>query len=181
MTSMAEIKPIHIIGQGAWDNRFLDLAAFIASWSKDPSTKCGAVITCGNSILSVGYNGFPKGIEDDDRLKDRKKKYPRIVHAEVNALIHAGKLPFMSMGTVAFGTVATLYTWPFQPCADCTKHLIQAGIHRVVAPICTDDEISERWKTSTNIAADMFREAGVTLLLKTETEEQEMKRGFIGA
>ena len=59
-----------------WDYRFLDLAEFISSWSKDPSTKVGAVIVDKNNrIVSVGYNGFPKHIEDNDRLKERDIKY----------------------------------------------------------------------------------------------------------
>ena len=49
-----------------WDKRFLELAKLVGSWSKDPSTKVGAVIVdCNNRIISVGYNGFPKGVKDN--------------------------------------------------------------------------------------------------------------------
>ena len=57
-----------------WDNRFIDLAKLVGSWSKDPSTQVGAVIVDQkNRIVSVGYNGFPQKISDNDRLNDRDK------------------------------------------------------------------------------------------------------------
>jgi dCMP deaminase len=75
-----------------WHNRFLDLAKFISGWSKDPSTKVGAVIVDKNKrIVSVGYNGFPKDVKDDNRLYDRESKYLIIIHAEINAILFANK------------------------------------------------------------------------------------------
>ena len=66
-----------------WHQRFLALAAHVGSWSKDPSTKVGAVIVRNDrTIVSVGYNGFPRHCDDDPELyADRTKKYPRTVHA----------------------------------------------------------------------------------------------------
>ena len=61
-----------------WDNRFYDLAAYIADWSKDPSTKVGAVIVDPKNkrIVSTGFNGFPFGVEDTaERLENRDVKY----------------------------------------------------------------------------------------------------------
>ena len=77
-----------------WDQRFLDLAAHIAGWSKDPSTKVGCVVVGEDrEIRSTGFNGFPRGISDDnDRLTDREKKYPLICHAEENAIMHAARI-----------------------------------------------------------------------------------------
>ena len=73
-----------------WDKRFLELASVVGSWSKDPSTKVGAVIVNENKqIVSMGYNGFPRGVRDDYRLENRETKYNLIVHAEANAIIHA--------------------------------------------------------------------------------------------
>lgn len=72
--------------------QFLDFAQYIAAnWSKDPSTKVGAVIVNPyNRIVSTGYNGFPWSIEDDpDLLEDRDQKMKFMVHAEANALVHA--------------------------------------------------------------------------------------------
>lgn len=109
-----------------WDARFLSLAAHIATWSKDPSTKCGAVIVRPDrTIASLGYNGFPRGVEDTPHLlNNREEKYKRVVHAEVNALLFARE-PVKGYA---------LYTWPFLPCCRCAAQIIQSGIERVVAP-----------------------------------------------
>ena len=73
-----------------WDCRLIELAKTISTWSKDPSTKVGAVIVDSNRrILSTGYNGFPKGIKDDERLENRDEKLEMIVHAEINAILFA--------------------------------------------------------------------------------------------
>ena len=74
-----------------WDKKYLDLARCIASWSKDPSTKIGAVaIGLKGQVLAQGYNGFPRGIEDTyDRLNIREEKYKYIVHAEMNCVFNA--------------------------------------------------------------------------------------------
>jgi len=63
-----------------WDVRFVKLAMHIANWSKDPSTKVGCVVVGEDrEIRSTGFNGFPRGIEDDEeRLLDREQKYPLI-------------------------------------------------------------------------------------------------------
>ena len=141
-----------------WDIRFLSLAEHVSQWSKDPSTKVGAVIVRPDrTILSVGYNGFPRGVKDwPERLADRDTKYPMTVHAEANAIIHGGS---------AEG--CTLYTWPFPPCCDCAGLIIQAGIKRVIAPSPTRDQRS-RWGASFNLAMDMFKEAGVEAKWLTE-------------
>jgi dCMP deaminase len=107
----------------SWDKRFLELAELVSSWSKDPSTKVGAVIVDNqNIIVSVGFNGFPKGIKDNDRLNHRDSKYQIIVHAENNALMFA-KRPLDG---------CTIYTYPFMPCPRCAGMIIQSGIKRVV-------------------------------------------------
>jgi len=74
-----------------WDDRFLSLTQFIASWSKDPSTKVGAVIADQNNrIVSMGYNGLPVGVKDHtERYSDRERKLAMIVHGEMNAILFA--------------------------------------------------------------------------------------------
>ena len=73
-----------------WDRRFLEMAALVSTWSKDPSTKVGAVITRGKFVVSLGFNGHPAGVEDSDaRLHDREMKYRTIIHAELNAILSA--------------------------------------------------------------------------------------------
>jgi dCMP deaminase len=139
-----------------WNNRFLGLAAHVAGWSKDPSTQVGAVIADSlNRIVSLGFNGFPRGIEDDERLMDRAAKYAHIIHAEINAMLFAR----MDL------TGTSLYTWPFPPCSRCAPVIIQAGITRVFWPGSWFGEMPdlfERWKSDVAMAQSMFSEAGVT-------------------
>ena len=67
-----------------WDLRFIELAKHISGWSKDPSTKVGCVVVGEDrEIRSTGFNGFPRGIDDNpERLANRETKYPLICHAE---------------------------------------------------------------------------------------------------
>lgn len=128
--------------QEKWDRRFLELAKFVSTWSKDPSTQVGAVIVDQNRIVvGMGYNGFPRGVNDDEyRYNDREAKYKLIVHAEQNAIINAGHR--------AVG--ATIYVYPAfgKPplCSTCAKSVIQAGIVRVVGyEPEVDSERAARW------------------------------------
>lgn len=137
-----------------WDRRFMELADFIAQWSKDPSTKVGAVVVDPRNkrVVSTGFNGFPFGVEDKaERLDDRSVKYEMVVHAETNALMFAG----------GQAQNCTLYVTPLPPCARCAVLVIQAGIRRVVSP--TPDTSREPWKTQFEISSQMFKEAGVTV------------------
>lgn len=138
-----------------WDQRFLELAAHVAAWSKDPSTKCGAVLADNlNRIVSIGFNGFPRGVQDDQRLHDRDVKYRIVLHAETNALMDArGR---------AEG--CTCYVWPMPPCSNCASQLVQAGVARVVAPAPSEAQL-ERWRDSFRLSEQVFGEAGVRLLL----------------
>ena len=138
-----------------WDRRFLELAEHISTWSKDPSTKVGCVgVGEDREIRSTGFNGFPRGIEDDaERLADREQKYPLICHAEENAIMHAARTGVSLKGNTAY------VTWP--PCTRCTRSLIQAGVSEVVYP--TGIEIPERWEDDLGIAMGMMEEAGITI------------------
>ena len=139
--------------QAEWDLRFLDLAKFIAQWSKDPSTKVGAVIVDNNRrIISTGYNGFPVGIKDiPERLSNREIKYQIIVHAESNALLFA----------TSSLKDCTIYTWPFIPCSTCCGLIIQSGIARVVS-INNDNP---RWVDNFKLSEGLFKEAGINVTL----------------
>lgn len=143
-----------VTNETKWDLRFLDMAKYVAQWSKDPSTKTGAVLTTPDRfVLSVGYNGFPAGVADDHRLLDRDTKYAMIVHCERNAVLHA-------MGPVKG---ATLYTWPFGSCTVCASMMITAGVKRVVFPACPPDKL-ERWGADLIRAENLYREAGVIVV-----------------
>lgn len=134
-----------------WDERFLSLANVVGSWSKDPSTCVGAVIADGNKIISLGFNGFPSGIKDDySLLKDRNEKYPRIIHAEVNAILSAKR------DLDGF----TIYTNPVPPCSACSSCIIQSGIKRVVCFI-NHSEYMERREKDIERSMDMFKQVGI--------------------
>jgi dCMP deaminase len=144
--------------QEKWDNRFLDLAKLISTWSKDPSTKTGCVIVKDRQILATGYNGFPRGVEDrPERYNDRPTKYRFIEHCDRNAIYQAAKVGVSLVG-------ATMYlTGP--PCHDCTRGIIQSGI-TVVAypynnPFDNDPKLHERWADSMQAAHAMLFEAGI--------------------
>lgn len=117
-----------------WDERWLELAKFVSQWSKDPSTKVGAVIAKGKQLISLGYNGFPASCPDHEEwLNDRPTKYKLVTHAEVNAV-------FNSQQSVKG---CTLYTYPLPPCATCASLLAAAGIefvHSIYDPGATQTQ-----------------------------------------
>jgi dCMP deaminase len=147
---------------GKWHGRFLDLATLVGSWSKDPSMKVGAVIVAPDrSVLGTGYNGFPRGVVDrKEWLDHRPTKYMTIVHAELNAILAAN--------AVLRGSEATLYCSAGFPCPDCMKHIIQAGIRRVVFPPqfvrSVDTAQAIDWDERSAHSAAMAEDAGVTLV-----------------
>lgn len=142
-----------------WDERFMRLAREISTWSKDPSSKIGAVIVNEDRhILATGYNGFPRGIEDtEERLNDREQKYPKIVHAETNALMNA-----LYNGVCVKG--AAIYVYGLPVCPDCAKLIIQSGIKRIVLspdPYISITNWSDKWN---NLSKPMFKEVGDILI-----------------
>lgn len=136
-----------------WDKRYIGLAKHIATWSKDPSTKIGAVaIGEKGQVLAQGYNGFPRGITDsDDRLMHRETKYKYVVHAEMNCIYNATYNGVSLQG-------ATIYIHGLPICHECAKGLIQVGIKRVVYQ---SDMIPAKWAESNKQTMEFFSEAGV--------------------
>jgi dCMP deaminase len=145
-----------------WDLKYLEMAELVSEWSKD-NAKVGAVIVRNNRVIATGFNGFPTDVLDlEDRLKDRVKKLDMTVHAEVNALIVAGRS--------AEG--ATLYVHGKPVCCRCAASIIQVGIKRVVA-MHPDEELARqheknkgepteddlKWFEAGNTALEMFLEA----------------------
>lgn len=111
------------------------MARLVSTWSKDPSTQTGAVITDDRRVVSVGFNGFPQRMPDHPELySNREEKYSRVVHCEVNAQLFSGR-PIVG---------CTLYTWPFASCDRCAVQMLQAGIDRFVFPE-PDAEKLTRW------------------------------------
>ena len=133
-----------------WHKRYMELARQVASWSKDPSTQCGAVIVGKEGqVISQGYNGFPRIMRDDGELyKDRPTKYKRIIHAEMNAIYNSALNGVSPKG-------ATIYIHGLPCCHECAKAIIQCGVERVVMNKHTDNT---RWGESCSDAQDFFKE-----------------------
>lgn len=140
-----------------WDRRFINIAKEISTWSKDPSTKVGAVIVSPDrDIVSTGYNGFPRNVEDcTDDYDDRDKKYLKVVHAEMNAIIRAKKDI----------SGHTLYVYPIQACPHCAASIIQTGIKRIVAL----DTEHERLSSLFPVSRDMFEQAGISVTIYSKS------------
>ncbi|WP_305462766.1 deoxycytidylate deaminase [Photobacterium leiognathi] len=147
-----------------WDQRFCELAKHVSTWSRD-STKVGAVLfSKKGGDITVGYNGFPIGVEDTaERYDDKDTKLEFVVHAEVNAIIAAGS---RAQG-------ATLYVYGKPICARCAGPIIQSGIKRVVAmePKTGTDS---RWDKSGKLAYQMFIEAGIDVGFYSVDDENEV-------
>ncbi len=120
----------------------MELARTISTWSKDPRTKVGSVIVdSSRRVVGMGYNGFPRGVDDNWRdYADRDSKLPRVVHAELNAILNSVQ---HLEGKTLYATKA--------PCTECAKAIIQSGITRAVFPLDGVDDIT----------LEMFDQAGV--------------------
>lgn len=135
-----------------WNDRFMGLAFHIAQWSRDPSTKVGAVIVDqGKRIISVGFNGFPRGVKDEN-LDNRELKYKKTIHAEMNAIHFANR---NLEGSIIFVTHPT--------CAQCAANIIQAGIKEVVVPV-PEESFMSRWGDDWKIALEMYEEANIKVV-----------------
>lgn len=129
----------------------LDMAEHVSKLSKDPSTQVGAIIfDPKRRIVSAGYNGFARGVEDTvERLDDRPTKYRLTLHAEQNALMFA---------TASLDNCTLVVTHPC--CAHCAALSIQAGIKHVMWPD-PSEEFKDRWGGDMALTAQQFKEAGV--------------------
>jgi dCMP deaminase len=138
-----------------WDQRFMELACYISQWSKDRHTKVGCVIVgVENEILSIGYNNFPRGINDDVAERhERPEKYSWIEHAERNAIYNAARIGISLKGSKMY--------LPWFPCMDCARAIVQSGVSELIA--IEPDFEHTRWGTDFKQALLLFTEAGVKL------------------
>ena len=136
-----------------WSYRYIELARFVSTWSKDPSTKVGAVIfRPDGGIISLGYNGFPRGVSDSpEQLANRELKLMMTIHAEENAILSAGR-----NGTPLNDSCIAI---THHPCARCAGKIIQSGIKQVY--FTTNEELEQRWASDMIAAAVMFASANV--------------------
>lgn len=137
----------------SWDEYFMGIALLSSMRSKDPNTQVGACIVNENKkIMSVGYNGFPHGCNDDEFPWERSgeseidTKYPFVCHAELNAILNNAGAPLQG---------CSIYVALF-PCNECAKAIIQSGIKKVLY-------ISDKYKDTDGVKASkkMFDAAGV--------------------
>ncbi len=140
-----------------WRSRLLKMAKDVASWSKDQSTKVGAVITTPDGKpVSWGFNGMPMGVDDDVAERHvRPYKYKWFGHAEQNAMDLA---PIGDLSNcVMFVT--------FSPCSRCAQSIINKKIKTVVIDAeFTADKMPEHWQEDMKAAVEMLTEAGVTII-----------------
>lgn len=137
----------------SWESYFMGIAHLSALRSKDPNTQVGAVIVDEDKkVVSIGYNGFPKGCDDDtypwtSEGSTLESKYAYVVHAELNAILNS---PRSVKG-------CTIYVSLF-PCHECAKAIIQSGIKCIVYE-------SDKYADSDSVQASkrMLNSAGVSL------------------
>lgn len=136
-----------------WNKKFIEIADVLSGWSKDKNTGVGAVIADDqHRVISVGYNGFPRGTNDDvPERHERPAKYLWTEHAERNAIYSAA-----SHGSRTSG--CTIYL-RWYPCCDCARAIIQSGIKKVVCDM--PDFHDERWGEKFKVSDQLFKECGV--------------------
>jgi dCMP deaminase len=138
-----------------WDKRWSDMAELVASWSEDRSTKVGAVIVDSrNNLISIGWNGFPRGIKDLGKRHERPMKYAVTEHAERNAIFNVSAKGDSTMG-------CSMYCLWF-PCCDCARAIIQSGIKKLFCE--RPDFDHERWGNQFVTSHEMLEESGVEVI-----------------
>jgi len=147
-----------------WVARGIEVARTVAQWSKDQSTKVGAVVLMADGTpLTFAYNGFARGVDDNvPQRHERPEKYKWTSHAEENAIANLARIGAQALGT-------TLYVTHF-PCSGCARKIIQAGMVRVVIDKRSmSADFLSRWEEDMAISQAMFAEAGVEVTIFDET------------
>ena len=136
-----------------WRLRFLNVAEEVASWSKDPVTKCGCLIVTPNrQRVQWGYNGPPAGLRDDKWQKGtRERKLASTIHAEENVFL------FTTFDTAG----CWLFIYGLFPCAPCASKIVQKEISTVV---CYEEHMKEaRWNPAE--AMEILKDGGVNVVV----------------
>ena len=147
-----------------WDTYFIEHAKLAAKKSKDRSTQVGAIVVGpDNEIRSTGFNGFPRGVNDDVEYRhERPQKYKFTEHAERNCIFHAALT-----GQSLKGCILYLNFEPI-PCTDCTRAIIQSGITEIAGPDL--DFPGKGWSEDMEISKEMLEEAGIKIRRIKEEE-----------
>lgn len=143
-----------------WHRRFMEVAMLVSTWSKDESTKTGAIVVGPDrEIRATGYNGIVRGVDDNlPERQERPTKYDFFEHAERNVVYNACLTGTSLKGCVLYAT--------HYPCTDCARAIIQTGIKLVVTNKIIIDENTPKqtWRDKLNYSKEMFLEAGVEVL-----------------
>jgi dCMP deaminase len=122
-----------------WHRRFMDLAYYVSQWSKDPTTKVGAVLVGPDRHFITGYNNLARGLDDNTGVRDEHpQKALWYEHAERNALYNAN----------LFGiSVKNFHLYvPWHPCCGCARALIQCRISVIIVEdILPSPQVIKRW------------------------------------
>jgi dCMP deaminase len=144
----------------SWQEYFMDMAAQVATRSKDPSTQVGCIIVSSDKVVvATGYNGLPRDVTDLPERMQRPQKYLWTSHAEENAVAQAARVGAKLAGGTAYVT--------HMPCARCARTLIQAGISSVVV----GDGVTSMPEDEFRVASMMFGEADVDVWSLNELKE----------
>ncbi len=144
----------------SWDELFMRHVYLIASKSKDKSTKIGSILVKGDTIISEGFNGLARGVNDNILERQIKPdKYLWFSHAEFNSICNCARNGISSLGSICYTNGIS--------CANCTLALIQGGIKELVI----HSEWAERsglltnpkWKESCKISIQMFKETNIPI------------------
>lgn len=148
-----------------WIRYFKELASLVSTKSKDQNTKIGAVLVGpDNSIVSTGYNSFPRGINDDvPERQERPEKYFWFEHAERNAIYNAARNGVSTIGT-------TMYLNCRVSCPDCARGIINSGVKEVWFN-ADHGAKGEHFKEGYARSLTMLAEAGVTTHFYDEIDE----------
>jgi len=163
-----------------WEDWYLRGCYWVASKSKDTSTKIGAILTVDNRIISTGYNGIPIGVRDLNERQERPIKYSFFEHAERNCIFSAAKHGISTNNSIMY---VNMY-----PCVDCARAIIQSGISTVIihkpfvdltinnhstnsaVNLYTDDEKNEftsQWIRDLSISKKLFEESNIKVKQNT--------------
>jgi len=154
-----------------WDEYFINLCIQVSRKSKDRSTRLGAVIVGNhNEILSTGYNGFPRGVDDNNEAyHERPIKYLVTEHAERNAIYNAAR-----HGIRLDGSRMYLPFYP-NPCSRCARGVIQSGIKEIIGTQIKFTGKGKDWEEDLALAEKLLDEAGVKMTIVNVGEDLDIR------
>ena len=140
----------------SWDQRFMEMAKMVSGWSKDLRTGVGCVIVGPDrAIRSIGYNGFPRGVNDDiEERQNPPLKYLYTECAERNGIYNSSRIGVSLQGCTIYINGGSGF-----PCTACARAIVQCGITALVglAPNFENPKYGEEYRNT----IEMFQEAGV--------------------